>query len=134
MADEKYSPVERRKGSNASSTSHPSVSSFSSFGSSNDFGLPPRNDSGSNASDICNVEYALENNNSPENNETTLKRICETYKDSSRDVHTLEGYARIHFTPVNSNMEEWKKNEQSTCIWSYQTVNCICMHDIVYLK
>ncbi|CAB4023868.1 unconventional myosin-VIIb, partial [Paramuricea clavata] len=119
LADEKYSPVQQRKGSNTSSTSRPSLASFSSMGSSNDFGLPSRTNSG--VSDICNVEFALENNNSPQNNETTLKRICETYKDSSKDVHTLEEYSKRNFTPGNSSKDKWRKNGQPACIWSHQT-------------
>lgn len=98
------------------------MSSFSSEGSSNDFGLPSRGDSG--ASDMCNVEFALplENNNSSQNIETTLKRICEPYKDSSRDVHTLKEFARMNITTGNSNIEKWKKNGQTVYIWSHQTV------------
>ena len=89
---EKSSPMEERKASNASSFDRPSLSSFSS---SNDFGLPSPEESGSDQS--CNVEYATDNNNSSENNETTLKKICETFKDGSADVHTLEEYARTNF-------------------------------------
>ena len=89
--------------------------------SSNDFGLPSHEDSGN--SDISNVEFALENNNSPQNNATTLKRICDKYKDSSKDVHTLEGYARTHFTTGNSNKDKWGKNGQAACVWSHQMVS-----------
>ncbi|XP_028401436.1 unconventional myosin-VIIa-like isoform X2 [Dendronephthya gigantea] len=120
LTDEKNIPeVElQRKGSDASSISRPTLSSFSSVGSSNDFGLPSRSDSG--ASDMCNVEFALENNNSSQNVETTLKQICEPYKDSSRDVHTLEEFARMNFTTGNSNTE-LNEYDQPVYIWSHQT-------------
>lgn len=108
--------------SNASSASRPSLSSISTNGSSNEFGLPSRK--GSCFSDVSNVEFTVENKNSPQNNATTLNRICESYKDTYKDTHTLEDYASMNFTHGNY---ESKTNGQSVCTWAHQTVRAFVL-------
>ena len=105
-----------------SSTSEQSLSSNSSAGSFNDFGLPSFSDSGS---DISSVEFGQEGKDFSQNEAATFLRVRETYTadHSTIDVHTLKDYAEANFGSVNIDVKNSKKNVKTISItWSHQTV------------
>lgn len=105
-----------------SSTSEQSLSSNSSVGSFNDFGLPSVSDSGS---DISGVEFGQEGKYISQNETATFVRVRETYTDHSTiDVHTLKDYAEANFGSVNIEVMNSKQKVIKTIstAWSHQTV------------
>lgn len=108
----------KRRPSNESLVRQGSFSSVSSVGATNNFDVRRRT---SRISDLRNAKLAEDKNTFIEDNEMSLREICEDYEDSIKDVHTLEDYGKKFFTQTKVSMNS---TVETLCNWSHQTVSC----------